>query len=130
VFITKHWKAFDVMKEIMAKYSIVDEDGLPLYVWSNKRKKINLELQLGPGTRMRALMTELVELFNDERLSFEKLSNRAHERGNDYPTQCIKRAIQLLEEEGRVSVDIPANKRPKRKGQTTLGPKRVVTFLP
>lgn len=45
-----------------------------------------------------------------------------------YTLKNVKRAITELEAEGQVTVDTPAEKRPKRKGEITLGDKKVVKF--
>ncbi len=51
-----------------------------------------------------------------------------HSVDTPYTLRNFKDAIRALEAEGRVTIDPPADKRPKRKGEVTLAKDKVVTF--
>jgi len=48
--------------------------------------------------------------------------------GTPYILSSYKKALLILEDEGKIKVDKSKEARPKRNGQPTLGDDRVITF--
>lgn len=123
VFISKHHRGFEKMKETMEEFSSMDGDGFPLYYWPAdpgsqlvlSEAKINLSKQL-------------LKMFAPGRYLAKDLFERCHVAGVEYTNRCISKAVHYLELEGSLTVDKPAKAR-MRNGHPTLGEKRTVTFL-
>jgi len=126
VFITKHWLGFKIMKDIMADYSIKDTDNIPQYRYSKIDEQ---QLPLPFSYAIDQLKEKLCEDFAGKSLQVEHIIVTCHQRGYAFLDKNIKDALLLLENEGNVAVDKPANQRPKTRGHISLGDKRIVTFM-
>lgn len=122
VFLTKHPRGFEKMKDIMADESEKDGDGFPLYVLSTDD-----QLKLGLGKGLERTARRLLSDFEGKTVRVRKLLDACHERRYDAPNKNLKDSVLFLEEKGLVHVDVPREKR-MRGGVPTLGDDRIVTF--
>lgn len=128
VFISKHWRGFKIMKEIMSKHSISDSDGVPDFVFNTRLMGLPKQRPLIRNyTKLENIKTSLINIGFSKPLTFENICT--HLQLNKFPfnDSNIKRALLELESEGKIVVDKPPEKRIKN-GEVTLGPKRIVTF--
>jgi three-Cys-motif partner protein len=120
---SKHPKGYGLMKEIMEPYSIKDADGVPAFTFDPKG-----QLTLNFNRPLRELCRLLLKEFVGESLEAGKIYAN-HQTKTRFTKRNYKDALLLLEEEGKISVDVPVVKRPMKKGKPTMGDKRVITFL-
>jgi three-Cys-motif partner protein len=120
---SKHPKGYGLMKEIMEPYSIKDDDGVPAFTFDPKG-----QLTLNFNRPLRELCRLLLKEFVGESLEAGKIYAN-HQTKTRFTKRNYKDALLLLEEEGKISVDVPVVKRPMKKGRPTIGDKRVITFL-
>lgn len=127
VFICKHHRGFAIMKEIMAGFSLVDEFEIPLWLYkrsASERKPVD---RLGLDEQILKLEQKLLSDFAGEVVKAGNLIERCHMSKYMYTEKNMKRAIDRLDIAGKVSIDVPREKR-MRGGQVTLGEPRVITF--
>ena len=120
---TKHPLGYGLMKEIMDKYSIRDEDEVPTFTFDPKQ-----QLTLNFGRPLRDLVDQLVQEFKGQKLKVRNIYEK-HQEKTRFVKRNYKDALRTLEEEGRIEVDIPSKRRPIRHGKRTLGDDRIVTFI-
>lgn len=128
VFVSKEFRGYHIMKEVMAKLSSDDGEVKRFHYVSMKSPQMSLFADLGRIHSIAALREllavtcagktqQVIRIYQDNTV------------GTPYTLKNIKDAIITLESEGKVTVDIPAAKRIRR-GVVTLGDKRWVSFLP
>jgi three-Cys-motif partner protein len=127
VFVCKHHRGFALMKDVMAKYSLVDTFGIPLWLYSNLRSEESGQNRLGLDDQMQQLKGKLLRDFGGETVAAKALVDRCHQSKYLYTEKNIKAAIDKLEIDGKLTVDKPRDKRIVG-GQVTLGKDRLITF--
>lgn len=131
IFVTKHIKGYKVMKEILAKHSSSDTQGVASFEFDPTIEYISdspLPSFEGPLDK---LARKLAEHFRGRKLSMAKIYEE-HDQGDSftrhYTEANYKQALLKLEESNKIIVDKPRDKR-IRSGKLTLGNDRIITFI-
>jgi three-Cys-motif partner protein len=125
IFVSKNFKGYKIMKEIMAKESSEQNQGVPSFEYS-------------PATNMQPLLFELyrpldelegmlLDTFAGQTITMQEIYMQ-HNVGKRYIDKNYKAALNSLEAKGKIKAEPPANKRPKRKGEITFADSVKVTF--
>ena len=125
IFVTKHRKGYEIMKEIMAKESSEHIQGVPSFEFSQASERCQMLFELSRPVDDLADM--LMNDFAGETVTMENIYFR-HSVGKPYITKNYKQALVELESQQRVTVEPPAEKRRKIKGQVTFAEHVKVTF--
>lgn len=125
IFATKHFKGYEIMKEIMTKESSEEHQGVASFEYSpaSERFPILAELVRPLDTLGEMLLNE----FAGETLTMEAVYMR-HSVGRPYTRRNYKRALTTLELEGKIVAEPAANERRKYKGEVTFPEKVRVKF--
>jgi three-Cys-motif partner protein len=126
VFVSKHFRGYHLMKEVMSRVSTDDWEVKRFEYVPVRSPQMSLFPNLGRTHSIASLKEFLVRVCAGMSLT----SVRIYEDntvGTPYTHKNVKDAIIALEKEGRVTVDKPLEKR-MRKGEVTLGDQRIVTF--
>ena len=125
VFVSKHFKGFEIMREIMAKESSSKDQGVPSFGFSpaDRRFPLLFELWRPLDELGEMLMTD----FAGCRISMREIYER-HSPGRRFIERNYRDALRKLEEQGRIKVEPPARQRKARKGELSFGPKVMVSF--
>ena len=125
IFVSKHVRGYEIMKEIMAKESSSTEQGVPSFEYN-------------PATQYQPLLFELSKPLDDlEDMLLDKFAGQTmtmlqvyerHHVGKRYIKTNYKEALKNLESQGKITVFPPASQRRKNKGQTTFADRVKVTF--
>jgi three-Cys-motif partner protein len=117
IFVSKHVKGYEIMKEIMAKESSERVQGVPSFEYN-------------PATRQQPLLFELTRPLDElESMLLDSFSGRnmtmkdvydQHHVGKPYISKNYKTALGNLEAQNKIIADPPANKRRKMKGEITF----------
>ena len=124
VFTTKHFKGFEIMREIMGKESSEENQGVPSFEHSRQAEQWQRLIELTP-------LDDLADmLMNDlagERLTMRQIFER-HSEDKLFIERNYKRALVALEAAGKILAKPPAKERRVIKGEVTFGPNVLVTF--
>ncbi|MFQ5793194.1 MAG: hypothetical protein ACE5JI_22205, partial [Acidobacteriota bacterium] len=126
VFVTKHFRGYEVMKEIMAKHSSSNVDGVASFEF-DPRDRRGATLELPFGSPIDELKQTLLEGYAGSRLTVRELFQK-DSPGRPYVIRNYKDALKRLEAEGKVTMDPPAVKRRKREGEPTLADGTIIVF--
>ncbi len=124
IFISKHWRGFKIMKEVMGKFGS-DSDGIPTYEFSyfgRGQECLPLHLSLNKVAGI------LRRRYAGKSITIGQICDDLHQSGCVYLDRNIKDALNMLETQGAVVIDIPMEQRPIRDGNPTLGNQRAATF--
>jgi len=127
IFVSKHVKGYAIMKDIMAKESSEQNQGVPSFEYN-------------PATYRQPLLFEfyrplddleemLLDKFAGQILTMQEIYNQ-HHVGRRYISKNYKDALNNLEAKGRIAAEPPANKRRKNKGEITFADSVKVIFPP
>lgn len=121
VFVTKHFKGYEIMKQIMAKESSRKEQGVASlsYCPADTRQPTLFEM----ARPLDHLQDMLVAHFRGRKLLMREVYAQ-HNVGTPFIEKNYKDALIALEAAGRITAEPPMSKR--RKG--TFGPNVTVTF--
>ena len=122
-FVSKHQLGYSIMKTIMAKESIVDEDNVPLYEYVPSGRP--RQLPLVPERPLLDLPVSLQDTFGNRTLSVKDIYEQ-HHVGTPFIKPNYKRVLILMESRREIQCDRSADKR--RKG--TIADDVIVTFPP
>lgn len=125
VFATKHFKGYEIMKEIMAKESSEQHQGVPSFEYSPASEKFPLLSEL--ARPLDDLGNMLLNHFAGERITMEDVYIR-HSVGRPYIRRNYKRALAVLESEGRIKALPEAKNRRKYRGEVSFPEDVLVTF--
>lgn len=125
VFVSKKFKGYEIMKNIMAKQSSTESQGVPSFEYSPADERCPLLFEL--ARPLDDLQDGLLKYFAGQTLKMRKIYER-HSIGLPFVERNYKNALIELETEGRITAEPPASERPKRDGRVTFGPTVVVTF--
>lgn len=127
VFASKNKLGYDKMKDIMARESSKKHQGVSSFGFNpkDKEKEPNLlDLMYSP---IDELAEELTKLFAEKKLSVKEIYY-SHHIDTKYIPKNYRDALRKLEEQGKIIVEPPANKRRKIEGVVTFGENVFVTF--
>lgn len=121
IFVSKNFKGYEVMKEVMAKFSTSKQQGVPTFEYSpaSDRQPLLFEYARPLDDLCEMLLCE----FAGKQLTMNDIYEK-HSVGRPYLRSHYKRILCRLEQEGRITADPNAAKR--RKG--TFADHVLVTF--
>ena len=125
IFCTKHFRGYEIMKDIMAGESSVREQGVASLAYSPASKKFPTLFAL--TTPLDDLEDMLLTEFAGRILTMQMVY-KLHCVGRPYIKKNYKQALIHLEAGGRIKVEPSAERRRKIKGEVTFGDDVVVTF--
>ena len=119
IFVSKHERGYEVMKEIMAKESSTQDEGVPSLEYSpaDARSPLLFSLQ----RPLAGLTGELLQRFQGRKMRMEEVY-RAHHVDTRFIRKNYKDALLALEAAGKVSAD------PAKRQTGTFGNNVWVTF--
>ena len=127
IFVSKEFKGYEIMKEIMAKESSEENQGVPSFEYN-------------PATSMQPLLFELSRPLDElEQMLLDEFAGQTitmkeiylqHNVGKAYIKKNYKSALKNLESQGKITAEPPANQRPTNKGEITFADGVRVTFPP
>lgn len=126
IFVSKHIKGYEIMKEIMAKESSEQNQGVPSFEYNPA-----VSSQLPLLFELYRPLDELEEMLLDDfagRTMMMKSIYEQHHVGKRYIKKNYKLALNNLEAQGKIIAKPPANKRRKNKGVVTFADKVIVQF--
>lgn len=127
IFVSKNFKGYKIMKEIMAGESSKADQGVPSFEYSpaDKRYPTLFELSRPLDDLEKMLLSE----FAGRRLKMQEIYEE-HNVGRPYIEKNYKDVLRKLESEGKIMTDPPAVARRTRKGERTFAADVWVTFPP
>jgi three-Cys-motif partner protein len=126
IFVSKHFRGYHIMKEVMIGLS-TNEGEIGSFEYLPVRSPQLRLLDFDNPHSISTLKEILLRQFAGRSMSVAQ-TYEASTVDTPYTLRNVKRSIAELEAEGRVVVDPPADKRPKRKGAVTLADDKIVTF--
>lgn len=125
VFVSKHKKGYEIMKEIMARESSVLDQGVPSFTYSPADESTPLLFSLAQP--LSELSNQLLERFAGMSLSMREIYE-CHHVDTPFILRNFKDVLRELEEDGKIVADPPAEKRRKNRGLVTFADHVQVTF--
>jgi three-Cys-motif partner protein len=125
IFVSKAFKGYEIMKEIMAKQSTASDQGVPSFSYNPADQRFPLLFEL--TSPLDDLLKMLLRDFAGNTLSVRQVYER-HSVGKRYVLKNYKDALRQLEAAGRIKADPPAAERPIRKGERTFADSVIVAF--
>lgn len=125
VFVTKDEKGYEIMKDIMARESSTEDQGVASFAYSPADARNPLLFSL--SRPLEALADDLVSSFSGRTLKVVDIY-RGHHVDTPYVLKNYKNALCELEAAGRVQCAPPSDKRRKIGGKVTMGDDVRVTF--
>jgi len=124
IFVTKHVRGYEIMKEIMAKESSWAEQGVPSF---EHNPSIN-DSQPSLLCPLDILKDQLLKKFAAHTMIRKEVYEQ-HHIGTRYIKENYKTALLQLENEGNIITNPPVHQRRKHKGEVTLSETKVkITF--
>lgn len=125
IFVSKNFKGYEIMKEIMAQESSKKDQGVPTFEYNPADVRQPLLFEL---TRpLDELAGMLKQEFIGQRLSMQEIYLK-HNVGRRYIKRNYKDVLRQLEDSGEIIASPNAARRRKMKGQVTFADAVVVTF--
>lgn len=119
IFVSKHFRGYEIMKDIMAKESSVVDQGVPSFTYSPADASTPLLFSL--ARPFDGLKDELLKVFSGQTLSMRSIYER-HSVDTPFIEKNYKEALLALEQVGKILADPPK----RRKG--TFANHVLVTF--
>jgi three-Cys-motif partner protein len=127
ILVSKHFRGYEIMKDIMARESTSADQGVPSFVYSPADQRQPLLFEL---TRpLDELGDMLLREFAGRTLTLRQLYER-HSVGRPFLLRNYRSVVRRLETEGYVTLNPPAVNRPKRKGEVTIAEHVDITVPP
>jgi three-Cys-motif partner protein len=125
ILATKHPLGYQIMKDIMAKESSSDVQGVPSFEYTpaTVRQTLLFEYSRPLEDLEELLLTEFAGTTHTMREIFEQ-----HNIGRRFVSRNYKDALISLEQQGKITTNPPANQRRQQKGIPTFGDNVKVTF--
>ncbi|MBI1242328.1 three-Cys-motif partner protein TcmP [Umezakia ovalisporum] len=127
IFVTKNLNAYNIIKDIMAKESSDQNQGVPSFEYNPATSKQPLLFEL--SRPLDELEQMLLDEFAGQTITMEEIYLQ-HHVGRAYIEKNYKAALKNLESQGKITAEPPANQRKKNKGEITFGDAVRVTFPP
>lgn len=118
VFVTKDEKGYEIMKDIMARESSTEDQGVASFAYSPADARTPLLFSL--ARPLEALADDLTATFAGRTLTMHQVY-KAHHVDTPFVARNYKHALGELEAAGRVQCDPPASGRRKLAGKPTFG---------
>lgn len=125
IFVSKHYKGYEIMKGIMAKASSSNQEGVPSYEYSPIKQVQPLLIPL--SRPLETLKGEILECFSGHSLTVSEVYKQ-HNVGTPYVSSNYKRVLLQLEEEGTITTEPSCDRRRKIKGASTLADDVIINF--
>jgi three-Cys-motif partner protein len=123
IFVTKHVRGYEIMKEIMAKESSYHEQGVPSFEYNP-----SMDSQTSLLCPLNNLKSELLRQFANHTMTRKEIYEQ-HHIGTHYIKENYRIALLQLENEGNIITNPPRAQRRKLKGKVTLSETKVkITF--
>ncbi|MCB9997965.1 MAG: three-Cys-motif partner protein TcmP [Methylobacteriaceae bacterium] len=127
VFVSKHSLGYGIMKDIMARESSTEDEGVPSFQYSPADASTPLLFSL--SRPLKQLSSDLCNTFAGKSLTFGEIFAR-HNVDTPYIQKNYRHALNKLETEGRITANPPMAKRQMRLGERTFAERTMVTFPP
>ena len=127
IFVSKSFRGYHIMKEVMAGLSSDDEDVKNFQYVPVKSTQMSFFNEIERIHSIQALRDLLAIACAGTTLSVEQVYE-SNTVGTPYTFKNVQNALLDLESEGRIAVDTPREKRPWRNKKPTLAKTRLVTF--
>lgn len=131
IFVSKHRRGYEIMKDIMADEGTNLDKGVPSFEYNPATHD---QIPLFESLHLlEELADKLMEYFAGKTVTMRQIYDQHYNQftvGTRYIKRSYREGLLKLEAEGKIQTDPPADKRPKRKGNITFGPKVKVTFPP
>ena len=125
IFVSKHVKGYEIMKEIMARESSDQTQGVPSFEYNPATTAQPLLFELNrPLDELGAM---LLNRFAGETMTMREVYEQ-HHVGKPYIEKNYKSVLNSLETQCEILADPPASKRRKNKGEVTFADSVKVTF--
>lgn len=125
IFVTKHFKGYEIMKAIMAGQSSNADQGVPSFTYNPADARFPVLFEL---TRpLDQLETMILKAFAGRSLSLRALYEE-HSVGKPYILRNYQDTLRKLEDTGKIAIEPPAERRQKRQGVVTVGERVILTF--
>ncbi|MCG6133076.1 MAG: three-Cys-motif partner protein TcmP [Nostoc sp. LLA-1] len=125
IFVSKHFKGYEIMKEIMAKESSEQNQGVPSFEYNSATSIQPLLFELyRPLDELEAI---LLDEFAGQTITMQEIYMR-HNIGRRYIKKNYKTVLSNLEMQDKITAEPPADKRRKMKGEITFADSVKVTF--
>ena len=128
IFVSKHIRGYQIMKEIMAGESSNAAQGVSSFEY-NPAATLEQPLLFELLRPLDDLADMLLTAFAGGRKTMKQIYEQ-HNVGTPYIKSNYKRILAKLEAEGKIQATPPANKRRKIRGEVTFADTVVVTFPP
>jgi three-Cys-motif partner protein len=125
IFVSKHVRGYEIMKEIMAAECSRAEQGVPTFEYNPADKRFHALFEL--SRPLDDLAEMLLSEFADQTLCMKEIYER-HHVGKRYIKRNYKDVLRQLEAEKRIVTDPPAERRRRRRGQVTFADRVQVSF--
>ena len=131
IFVSKHIRGYNIMKDIMAEEGTNLDKGVPSLEYN---PAIHGQIPLFESLRpLQELGDILMEYFAGKTVTMQQIYDQHHDRftvGTRYTKNSYRECLIKLEADGKIQADPPVSDRPKRKGNVTFGPRVKVKFPP
>jgi three-Cys-motif partner protein len=125
IFVSKHIRGYEIMKEIMAKESTDQAQEVPSFEYNPATARQPFLFEL---TRpLDELESMLLDQFAGRTMTMKEIYDQ-HHVGKPYIGKNYKAALNNLEAQGKIVAEPPANKRRKMKGEITFADSVKVAF--
>lgn len=125
IFVSKHIRGYEIMKEIMAKESSEQMQGVPSFEYNPATIQQPFLFELTrPLDELEAM---LLTTFSGRTMTMKEVYDQHHVE-KPYIRKNYKIALGNLEAQGKIIADPPANKRQRRKGEITFADSVKVVF--
>ena len=126
IFVSKHIRGYQIMKEIMAGESSTTAQGVPSFEYNpaaTREHPLLFELSRPLDDLAEMLLTD----FAGRRMTMKQIYDQ-HNVGKPYIPSNYKRILAKLEAEGQIQADPPADGRRIIRGEVTFADTVLVTF--
>ncbi len=127
IFVTKNFKGYEIMKEIMAKESTSVEQGVANFEYNPADARYPTLFEL--NRPLDDLETLLIQEFSGKTKTVEEIY-KSHSVGTPYIKRNYKDILIAMEEKGKVVANPPAANRRKQKGKVSMADSVRITFTP
>ena len=109
IFVSKHFKGYDIMKQIMADESSTEDEGVPSFSYSPADASTPLLFSL--SQHRSALKRSLLDTFAGQQITFKRIYE-SHSVDRPYIRKNYREILKRLESEGAINVRSTKRRRP------------------
>jgi three-Cys-motif partner protein len=125
IFVSKHFKGYEIMKDIMAKQSSTSEQGVPSFTYSPADEQYHLLFAL--SRPLHDLEDMLATDLAGQTLTVKEIYEM-HSVDRPYVKKNYRDVLRKMEATGAIRTDPPASERPMRNGERTFADHVIVKF--